>query len=168
MHYFINIHRSQGFSLLEVLVASAVFSLGLGGLSLMMLTSLHGTVEARNQTTAAAQATSLAQLILLNPSTLGHDAYPAKDAMESCEDPTACADPGWAAGNLAQWQAELERGLAHATGLVCRDATPEDGSANAPECDGSGLSVVKVFWTEPKHRNDADESVHRLVLPAGE
>ena len=32
---------------------------------------------------------------------------------------------------------------------MCRDATPDDGTASAPACDDAGnMLAIKVFWTE--------------------
>lgn len=160
--------RQYGFSLVEVLVAAVVFALGLGGLSLMMLTSVHGSVEAQNQTTAAMQAAALAELILLNPAATGHYINPPAQTSENCFAPAACSSAAWAAGNLARWQYELEQSLAHASGMVCLDATPNDGHAAAPACDGDGRAVVKVFWVEPRHLDDDDGGLRRAVLAVAE
>ena len=153
-----------GFSLVEVLIAVVVFSLGLGGLSLMMMTSVRGTVEAGNETMAAMQAATLAELILLNPSLTGHYINPT-EATSDCLAPARCSTQEWAAGNLARWQAELERNLQHATGMVCRDSTPFDGQGGSPECVGSGNTVVKVFWAEQTHPEEADDGMRRSVMP---
>ena len=160
--------KQRGFTLIEVLVAAAIFSLGLGGLSLMMLTSVHGTIEARNQTTAAMQAGSLAELILLNPASLGHYINPASEAGGDCLAAEGCSSAEWAAGNLARWQFELEQNLARASGMVCLASTPDDGHAAEPACDNSGSTVVKVFWLEPHHINDDDGGLRRAVLPVAD
>jgi type IV pilus assembly protein PilV len=158
----------RGFSLIEVLVAAVIFSLGLGGLSLMLLNSAQGSLSARNQTTAAMHAASLAELILLNPASSGHYINPSTRPGGNCLAPEACSGAAWAAGNLARWQYQLQRSLADATGLVCLDATPEDGDAAEPDCDGNGLAVVKVFWVESRHFGDGDDGRRRAVLPIPE
>ena len=160
--------RQHGFSLVEVLVAAIVFSLGLGGLSLMLLTAAHGSVEAQNQTTAAMQAASLAELILLNPAATGHYINPQEEMGAGCFAPEVCTGAAWAAGNLARWQHELEQNLAGATGTVCLDSTPLDGRAADPACDGDGGTVVKVFWLESAHLDDQDGGLRRTVLPVAE
>lgn len=155
-----------GFSLVEMLVATVIFSLGLGGLSLMMLTSVHGTLEARDETVAVAELSSLAELILMNPASVGH----LVDASGSCAAPDGCPEADWATGNLEQWQVELEQNLALATSLVCRDSSPEDGEAGNPACDGAGATVVKIFWTDPHHlaevesETDGRGSQRRAIL----
>ena len=158
----------RGFSLVEVMVAAVIFSLGLGGLSIMLLTSVHGTVEAHNETTAAMHAASLAELILMNPATTGHYINPPTTHPADCHTLETCSDVSWAAGNFARWQRELEKNLAHAKGLVCLDSTPNDGYSAEPACDDSGPVVVKVFWNDPHHRNE-ESGGHRLIsLPLPE
>jgi type IV pilus modification protein PilV len=154
-----------GFSLVEVLVAAVIFSIGLGGLSLMMLTSLHGTVEARNYTMATIHASSLAELILLNPSSLGHYINPSAETPSDCLQGGACSDAAWAAGNLARWQFELEQNLARSSVRVCLDSTPDDGHSAEPACDNAGQPVVKVFWSEPRHLEDSSGGLRRIVTP---
>ena len=67
-----------GFSLIEVLVAAVLLAFGLTGLSLMMMKSVQGTAEARDRTWATMEASSLAELILMNPGSLGHFINPVE------------------------------------------------------------------------------------------
>ena len=134
----------------------------------MLITSVHGTLEARNETMAAVQMSSLAELILLNPASLGHYIEPLPEADGGCAEAETCPGQAWAAGNFAQWQLELEQNLARATGLVCRDSSPDDGGAIDPACDGAGRAVVKVFWDDPHHTNEPDRGLRRAVLPLPE
>lgn len=152
-----------GFSLVEVMVAAAIFSLGLAGLSLMLMTSVHGSVEARNRTAAVMHASSLAELILLNPASLGHFMSPGA-ATTDCGGAEGCDAADWAAGNLARWQYDLQQSLAEAQGLVCRDATPRDGEIGAPACDGAGPAVVKVIWNEADHAGTQAVDAKRIAV----
>lgn len=154
----------HGFSLVEVMVSAVVFSLGLGGLSLMMLTSVHGTQKAQDQTVATLQASALAELILMNPAALGHYINPVPASREACASPAGCSSATWASGNLARWQFELEQNLPGSTGLVCRDGSPDDGRSGEPACDGAGSAVVKVFWTDPHLRDQPREGGQRVVV----
>lgn len=157
----------SGFTLIEVMVAAAIFSLGLAGLSLMLMLAVHGTAEARNRTTAVAQAASLAELILLNPAAVGHYMAPAP-ATTDCIGDVPCSGAEWATGNFARWQYDLQQNLTHAEGLVCRDATPHDGTPDAPACDGAGQPVVKVFWREPGLADALSGGPQRVALPVVE
>jgi type IV pilus assembly protein PilV len=157
-------HIQRGFSLVEVLVSAVVFSMGLGGLALMMLTSVHGTQEAQNQTVATMQASSLAELILMNPAAIGHYINPVAQTGEDCTAPAGCSSAAWAAGNLSRWQFELEQNLSQSSGLVCHDGSPDDGRASNPACDGAGSAVVKVFWEDPHHHDETSTGVQRVVV----
>jgi len=164
----------SGFSLLEVLVGAVVFIVGLGGVSLMLMSSVHGSVEARSQTLASMHAASLAELILMNPASLGHYINP-EVLTEDCSTAAGCTPAQWAAGNLARWQVEIRQGLADASGVVCRDSTPDDGDTGDPACDEAGPALVKVFWREPVRGFSGDtlegeapaasDSQKRLFLP---
>lgn len=159
-----NDHRyaESGFSLIEVTIAAAIFSMGLGGLSLLLLTAVMGTAEAGHQTMATNKASSLAQQIVLNSDSLGHYMYPLP-AAESCLDELACSSEQMASSQVAAWQRELADELPRGSGLVCRDSTPDDGHSVDGRCDGAGGLVVKVFWQELRHVNDEDGGLRRLV-----
>lgn len=151
-----------GFSLIEVLIAVAVFSIGMAGLAAMLMDAVHGTAEARNRSTAAIHASSLAELILLNPAATGHYMDPAPPTSDCISD-LACSDAEWAAGNLARWQQELEQSLAHAETVVCRDASPEDGAPGEFTCDGAENTVVKVLWHEAGASASAIPELQRVA-----
>lgn len=156
-----------GFSLVEVLVAAAVFSVGLAGLSLTLMASVQGTAEARNRGAAVMHAESLAELILMNPAALGHYLDPPAPVSD-CFETSGCGDAQWAAGNLVRWQYELRQSLAAAEGLVCRDASPDDGDRFAPACDGAGPAVVKVFWEESALAGNPVGEPQRVVRAVAE
>jgi type IV pilus assembly protein PilV len=152
-----------GFSLIELTLASAIFSMGLAGLSLLMLTAVTGTAEAGHQTLATAKASSLAELIALNSDASGHYVNPQAGVDAGCMDFEICSAEQMAARELGAWQYELSRELPRGSGLVCRDSTPDDGHAAEPACDGDGSLVVKVFWQELHHLDRDDAGRRRLV-----
>jgi len=152
----------SGFSLIEVTIAAAIFSMGLGGLSLMLLTAVMGTAEAGHQTLASTKASSLAELIVLGSHASGHYVDPLPPADDSCVDDGTCSGEQTAANVLAAWQRELAEELPRGSGLVCRDSTPDDGHSADHRCDGGGSLVVKVFWQEFRHMDDEDGGLRRL------
>ena len=139
----------SGFSLVELSVAMAVFSMGLGSLSMMLLTAIYGTTEARHQTVATIQVSSLAEMIAMSSDAYGHYIHPPDSDM--------------AIGNINFWQTQLRNELPGGDGLVCRDSTPDDGNSGDPSCDGSGGVVIKVFWAESRHEDPEDSGQRRLV-----
>jgi prepilin-type N-terminal cleavage/methylation domain-containing protein len=130
--------RESGFSLIEVIIAAAIFSTGLGGLSLLLLTAVMGTAEASHQTIASPGA---------EPCMVGDD----------------CSSEQLAYADIDHWLGELARELPRGSGLVCRDSTPDDGHSADPACDGTGNLIVKVFWMELRHQGDEDGGLRRLV-----
>jgi len=153
----------SGFSLIEVTVAAAIFSMGLAGLSLLLLTAVMGTAEAGHQTVASTKASSLAELIAMNSDATGHYINPLPPADYFCVDGDTCSGEQLASAELGAWQQELADELPRGHGLVCRDSTPDDGHSADAACDGEGNLVVKVFWLESRHLNDEDGGLRRLV-----
>jgi type IV pilus assembly protein PilV len=151
-----------GFSLIELSIATAIFSMGLGSLSMMMLAAIHGTAEARHQTVATMQASSLAEMIAMTSDAYGHYINPPDAEMAPCEE-DFCQGAAIAAGNMVFWRAELHNELPGGKGLVCRDSTPDDGNSIDPSCDGVGAVVIKVFWEESRHQDSEDGGHRRLV-----
>jgi type IV pilus assembly protein PilV len=154
--------KHSGFSMIELAVATAVFSMGLGSLSMMMLASVQGTAEASHRTAATTQAYSLAELIAMQSDAFGHYIDPPGATAPAC-DQDFCPDEAIAAASIQAWQRHLAQEVPGANGLVCRDSTPDDGDASEPSCDGSGALVIKVFWTELRHEH-AEDGGHRRVV----
>jgi len=152
----------SGFSLIEVIIAAAIFSTGLGGLSLLLLTAVMGTAEASHQTIASTRASSLAEMIAMNSAASGHYINPLPGA-EPCMVGDDCSSEQMASADLDHWLGELARELPGGSGLVCRDSTPDDGHSANPACDGTGNLVVKVFWMETHHQGDEGGGLRRLV-----
>lgn len=153
----------SGFSLIEVTVAAAIFSMGLASLSLLLLTAVMGTAEAGHQTLASTKASSLAEMIALNADAVGHYVDPVPSYESGCMYGGPCTAEQLAAEEMGAWQRDLADELPRGNGLVCRDSTPEDGHAADAACDGAGGLVVKVFWLEPRHKDDEDGGLRRLV-----
>lgn len=157
------ISRQSGFSLIEVAVAAAIFSMGLAGISLLMLTAVMGTAEAGHHTVASTKASSLAEMIALNSYASGHYINPLPPEDYACVDDESCSGGRLAAEELGAWQRELAAELPGGRGLVCRDSTPDDGHSADAACDGEGGMVVKVFWLESRNLDDEDGGLRRLV-----
>jgi type IV pilus modification protein PilV len=139
--------RSHGFSLVELAVATAIFSVGLSSLSLMMLTAVRGTDDAHHQTIAAAHADSLAEMIAMTADAFGHYVNPVPQNPLDCIE-LECAPDEMAASAMAAWRQAVGRDLPAGVGLVCRDARFNDGRPADPMCDNGGNLVIKLFWRD--------------------
>ena len=163
-----NIHRqmsrSSGFSLLEVLIASTVFSLGLAGLASLLLTSIIGSAQARREGIAGMAAASLAEQIRLNPAGLNRYLNPPESIPTICFGENQCTPEQLADYDFRLWQLELADSIQNARGLVCRDETPHDGDEEDGRCDGSGPLVIKIFWYGQGHVDITESNHHRFTL----
>lgn len=151
-----------GFSLIELSMATAIFSMGLGSLSLMMISSIQGTAEARHRTEATTQAASMAELIAMSSDAIGHYINPVDSDKTAC-DGIYCDSETMAGGNITFWHDQLSRELQGSSGYICRDGSPEDGTLEDPACDGTGAVVVKVFWEETRHQETEDGGQRRVI-----
>ena len=124
--------RQGGFSLLEVLISSALLATALLGLASLTLRGMEDAAASRDELVAAILIRDIAGAVLISGQPAGH--FPA---------------PGFAQSELEQWQERVRNALPGARGVVCRDSTPDDGAATLPACDGAGALVGKLFWTGP-------------------
>ena len=152
--------QAKGFSLIEVVIAIAVFSTGLGGLSLLLMLAIQETTAAHWQALAASRAQTANEVFLTLPAT----ALPTTaSGLERCLMGDVCSPEDMTAAALYRWQQDVAAMLPNGAGVLCLDATPDDGEASEPGCDGSGERVVKVFWTEPATGGRAGEEPRRIV-----
>ena len=155
-------HR-DGFSLVELTIALAIFSTGLGSFSLLMMMAIQETAASHLQTVAIMQMDSLAESVRLNSGSVDGFLVPA--ASPGCLEGLACPDR-MAGATVHQWQRQLSRQLPGGSGLLCRDSTPRDGKRADPACDGSGGLVIKAFWEESGRKGEAgviERRVTRMV-----
>lgn len=138
--------KNAGFSLVEVLVASTAFSLGLAGFTALLLSSIIGSAEARREGIASMAAASLAEQIRLNPQAVDRYLNPPEHVSRICSGSDSCSPDQQADFDFRLWRLELADSIKYARGLVCRDETPEDGIEGNSQCDGTGPLVIKIFW----------------------
>jgi len=154
----------SGFSLIEVLVASTVFSLGLAGFSALLLASIISSSDARREGIATVAAASLAEQLRSNPVALDRYLNPPEYVSRICSDGTQCTPGQQADYDFKLWQLELADSIKNARGLICRDGTPQDGVDGDGHCDGSGPLVIKIFWRGQGTDNDSNPQQHRYTL----
>lgn len=140
----------SGFSLVEVLVAALLLSIGLIGLARLQALSLGNTQNSFMRSQATALVYDLADRMRSNVPGSNANAYdPASAAITaSCRSTTGCTAQQLAANDLAEWNAAINAYLPMGQGWVCLDSTPNDGtSAASPQCDGGGTQfTIKVWW----------------------
>jgi type IV pilus assembly protein PilV len=154
---------ASGFTLLELSIATTIFSMGLSGMALLLLSAIHGTSEAQARTLSHSDASSMAELIMMNSSALNHYVNPPGDVSPSCFE-SSCTREQMAGTDLSRWQSQLVTDLPAGSGIVCRDSTPHDGAPDDPACDGLGGAVVKVFWVETRRPEENDTGARSAVV----
>lgn len=152
-HYRSN--RQSGFTLIEILVAVLILSLGLLGLAGLQAASLRANHSAYLRSQATQLAYDMADRMRANMA--GVVAYndPTLTPTPSCYTATGCSATALASDDASRWTADLQALLpAGSAGVVCIDGTPMDGSPSAYACDNAGASsaapnyVVKIWWRD--------------------
>jgi type IV pilus assembly protein PilV len=154
--------RSRGFTMLEVLIAILVTSIGLLGVAGMQAFALKNTHSASLRLTASMLATDMIDRTHANKSGSRYGWYdkPAlaayTTAVASCLTAAGCTAQELASNDLNEWSQRVAASLPNGTGIVCYDSTPNDGvSSAAPDCDGNGIYVVKIWWSDDRNGNVA-------------
>lgn len=183
-----------GFSLIEVLIALVVFSTGLLGLIQLHMTALKLQNDSQVRATATLLVADMADRIRANPgeALLGtNSAYNNPDRVvgetpgclglsdQGVANNSSCSSSQMALFDFYEWQnlisgssstdwhPENQAALPSASGVVCVDSTPEDGTPGSPACDGI-LSVsdrpvyaIKLWWRE---RQDGGSAFKRHTM----
>jgi type IV pilus assembly protein PilV len=148
------VQRQHGFGLVEVLVTLVILAFGLLGVAGLQASALRSTVESGSRGMAVRMANDMAERLRLEPQQLA--AYlTAAASDQSAADSSACYGSGGCSGTtrvnaaVGEWQRQLALRLPGGEGIVCRDASPQDGTVRtAADCTGAATDplVIKVFW----------------------
>ncbi|HED19244.1 MAG TPA: type IV pilus modification protein PilV [Gammaproteobacteria bacterium] len=153
IHSFIY-SRQSGFTLIEVLVAMFVLSIGLLGLASLQVTALRNDQSAFMRSQATILAYDLADRMRANSAAVTSGFYdPANAATTAaCNTTAGCSTQQMAEMDLQEWLGGITTYLPSGQGWVCIDSTPKDGTGSAaPACDGGGTKfVVKVWWDDER------------------
>ena len=154
--------RSRGFTLVEILIAIGVFSIGLLGIAGLQVSGMRFTKGAEVRATAAMQAATMADRMRANRAAVQDGNYNTQGTMPTSSDKdcaTVSCTPAetatydllnWntSAGNTKPTQSNADL-LPGGRGVVCIDSTPDDGSTTSWACDNTGsMYAIKLLWTE--------------------
>ena len=169
--------RSSGFTLLEVLIAIVIVSIGMLGVAAMQASTLKNAGSSKYRSVAISMTSDMADRLRANlegvmqgngvvgtgynrPRTAVADpAYNSPDA--NCRS-SGCQPAAMVLDDLAAWQARLATSLPRGVGVVCIDsgstgAATFDGTTINPQCDGLGsLFAIKVFWLDNRSESNTD------------
>ncbi len=167
-HYsgFSSYGRQLGMTLLEVLIALMVLSVGILGIASLQMVSLQSTTNSNFNTHAMMLTDDLIERIRGNREAIldnqGQpdldnygkaigDGFPdVADLVADCYTNTGCSDVEMASNDLIQWSESLKRVLPISddqlttSAVICLDASPDTAA-----CDGLGSAVKIAFsWSE--------------------
>lgn len=168
---------ARGFTLLEVLIAIVIVSVGLLGVAAMQAVTLKNAGGSKYRSAAIGMTSDMAERLRANLEgvmegnaavgtgynrprvALADPAYTSPDA--TCHS-SGCLPAAMALDDLAAWQTRLTANLPRGTGLVCIDSgsggqATFDGTTITPQCDGLGtLFAIKVFWLDNRSSTAGD------------
>ena len=144
--------RRRGLALMEALVAVLLLSTCALAYAALQMRGLAAGHSAMWRSKATLLAYEMADRMRANRAAVASGQYNSLTAPQGsagCGSSSACTPAAMAQLDYAQWSTTLGRELPGGTGVVCLDASPDDGSAASPGCSGSGsMLAVKVFWSE--------------------
>lgn len=156
--------QAAGFTLIEAMVAVAIISLGLLGMAGLQSFGLSENHRSLLRMKATYKAYEMADRMRANqrvfdPAYTGYltaIANCAGSVVTDCS--SGCTPQQIAQNDLCEWKNDLAVQLPGGLGTVCVDSTPDDGTAQSPQCDGSGpnangvplVYVVKVWWNDDR------------------
>ncbi len=159
--------RQRGVSLIEVLVAVVVFSVGILGLALLQAKGAEFTKESASRTAAIIQARSLADAMRANPAGAkppgGSDSYYLYDGtavytQADCDTTDVSSTNKIATRDLACWSTRLRAIIPNPPSGVKIATVTKDATL--------GTLTVKVAWTGAQNSGvNVDQSYSFSYLP---
>jgi len=144
---------SAGFSLLEVLIALVILSVGLLGIAALISTALKSNGSAYMRTQATALAYNIIDRMRANLPAANNLAYnvsmpasPAPSANTTCTG-TACSSAQLATYDIGQWEYDLGTQLPQGRGAVA-----------ASTAGGIVTVTVKVLWNDSRAHDSLQKS----------
>lgn len=143
--------KDGGFSLLEVLIAVLVFSVGLLGMAGLMLVSVKTNHSAYLRTQASFLASSLIQRITSNRGELDtyRRTYNAGSAgADPCALGAACSPANQAARDIAMWSQQLVDQLPNPLAVMDCDGVMLGTASHGGAAPFDGLCTLTIEWAE--------------------
>jgi type IV pilus assembly protein PilV len=149
------ISRQRGVSLIEVLIAVLIFSLGLVGMAGLLLASTRSNQAAYLRTQVAFLASNMANRMRANPTGVWHGTYNVtfpNTTTATCNDTTGCTPDQLAQHDIQVWNSQLATFLPTPQAKINCDATnagftpsSDQQSMGAPY---GGTCNLVIQWTE--------------------
>lgn len=159
--------RRRGIALMEALIAILLLSLSALAYAALQMKGLSANSSSLWRSKATLLAYDMADRMRANREAMvagGFDMLTVPVSVTDCGVATNCTAARMSLLDYDLWNTALQRELPGGTGVVCVDGTPDDGTAEAPGCDGNGAArvlAVKVFWSERGHPSRLAVAVRR-------
>ena len=152
-------HRTRGFSMLELLLALAVLSIGLLGAAAMLLVSLRTQASALHRLGATQLVRDMADRIRANPlARTGYDTRGASPLASDCTAASACDTAQRAAADRAHFQSAARALFAHHVFTASVEFAPAIGPV-APD-----RYVISLHWRDARDAASETDAVALQVL----
>lgn len=160
---------SSGFTLVEVLVAVLVLSIGLLGLAALQMTGLKNNQGAHLRSIAAIQLQAMADRMRANPEAVTSGAYhnPTATETSACTTTAGCSATAMAKHDFWEWNQRNAALLPAGQGFVCIDSDPTDNDTGAtPPCDNTGNRyVATIRWAERTRQGPETRTMTLSIRP---
>ena len=140
--------KSQGFSLIEVLISLVILSIGLLGLMSLQLQALQTNNNSNLRTLATIAAYDMSERIRANSLGLKAGNYDKILTTTSGSDCSTCSTSQLALKDIFEWHRDLKANLPEGEGSVSVSSTADDGldiTVSWKENDKSGSALTKTF-----------------------
>ncbi len=153
----LRINNSNGFTLVEVMIAMLVLSLGLLGFASLQVYGMKNTHSAYLRTQATALAYEIADRMRANPSAITAGTYnlATPTRKTACTQSSGCNPTELAGNDIFEWGNTVAANLPEGQAVVCLDTTPKDGIPGAHACSNNGtVYAIKIWWKDDKNTLD--------------
>lgn len=143
------VRANRGFTLLEVLIALLIFSLGLLGMAGLMVVSVKANQSAYLRTQATFLAQSMADRMRANLGEIGTYAtsYPGS-TTDPCAGGVACSPANVAAHDIAIWSTQLTDSLPNSSAAITCAGGPLGTGTQVGAAPYNGLCTFTIQWSE--------------------
>ena len=143
---------ARGASLIEILVAVLILSVGVLGLAAMQVRSMRTTISSEQKTQAVVLAQYLLDLMRVDRSSAVQGLYNTAGGLAAplCVLPAVPAAGAFASAELRSWMASVQAGLGPAAAA---------STCVAVDCDVLGLCSVRLQWDDTAAGGLPDQSL---------
>ncbi|MES2313558.1 MAG: type IV pilus modification protein PilV [Pseudomonadota bacterium] len=157
--------RQRGVSLIEVMMAVLIFSIGLIGLAGLVVMSTRSNHAAYLRTQVTFLAGNMADRMSANPAGVWkgsyNSAYPVAAATVGCGSGAACNSAGLAVHDQQLWSSQLKTFLPNPIATIACDGVTKAGYDPTPQLamrpPYGGNCIMTIKWSE----RDAGDATHR-------